>query len=362
MSEQEEVTPEVSPLALSDEKFLEEAFPGIMEDAVEESAEETEETEEVESEETEEEVEAEEEGEDDTYSTADEEESEDTDADETTEGESEEEEVSVEGAEAELAKLFSPFKANGKEVKVENVEEAITLMQMGANYNKKMAAMKPNLKLLRTLENEGLLSEEKIGYLIDLDKKNPEAILKLIKDSGIDPLTMDTESTTSYKPTTYTVSDSEVVMGQTLDEIRDTESYDTTIDIVGNKWDDASRKIIRENPSVIRTINDHVGAGYYDKISSIVDRERMLGRLNGVSDIEAYTTVAKTFQEQDDTSSAVTEKVVASKKVSKSPASKSSRRKAANPAKGKTKKAPKEDFNPLSMSDDDFEKLNPKFT
>ena len=82
-------------------------------------------------------------------------------------------------------------------------------MQMGANYNKKMAALKPNLKLLKLLENNGLLSEEKLSFLIDLDKKNPDAITKLVKDSGLDPLEMDV-SKSDYKPNTYTVHDREV--------------------------------------------------------------------------------------------------------------------------------------------------------
>ena len=39
-------------------------------------------------------------------------------------------------AEEQLAKLFAPFKANGRELKIESVEEAVALMQMGANYSK----------------------------------------------------------------------------------------------------------------------------------------------------------------------------------------------------------------------------------
>ena len=86
---------------------------------------------------------------------------------------------------AEYLRLLAPFKANGKEIAVSTVDDAISLMQMGANYNKKMAGLKPSLKMLKLLENSGLLSEEKISYLIDLEKKNPAAINKLIKDSGI---------------------------------------------------------------------------------------------------------------------------------------------------------------------------------
>ena len=85
---------------------------------------------------------------------------------------------------AEYDRLVAPFKANGREITVKSVDDAIALMQMGANYNKKMSALKPNLKLMKLLENNGLLDETKIGFLIDLEKKNPDAINKLIKDSG----------------------------------------------------------------------------------------------------------------------------------------------------------------------------------
>ena len=40
--------------------------------------------------------------------------------------------------EDQLKALFSPFKANGREMQVSSVEDIRTLMQMGANYNKKM--------------------------------------------------------------------------------------------------------------------------------------------------------------------------------------------------------------------------------
>lgn len=73
--------------------------------------------------------------------------------------------------EQEYKRILAPFKANGKEVEVKSVDDAITLMQMGANYQKKMAALKPNLKILKILENNGLLDEGKLSFLIDLDKR-----------------------------------------------------------------------------------------------------------------------------------------------------------------------------------------------
>ena len=83
---------------------------------------------------------------------------------------------------AEYQRLLAPFKANGKDIQVTSVDEALTLMQMGANYNKKMAALKPNLKVLKLLDTHGLLDENELNFLIDLKEKNPKAIMKLVKD------------------------------------------------------------------------------------------------------------------------------------------------------------------------------------
>ena len=269
---------------------------------------------------------------------------------------------------AEYEKILAPFSANGKQMQVQSAEEAITLMQMGANYNKKMAALKPNLKLLKLLENNGLLSEEKLSFLIDLDKKNPDAITKLVKDSGLDPLEMDV-SKSDYKPNTYTVHDREVELDSVLSDIQDTPTYSKTISIVGNKWDGESKKIIVENPQLIKVINDHMANGVFDLISNEVDRQRALNRLNGVSDIEAYRLVGDemhnrgalrpasqpaqkvpgTVREPVPTKPAAQNQDTRSKKLA------ASTPKAAAPVKNDP------DFNPLAMSDEDFAKIgNPR--
>ena len=269
---------------------------------------------------------------------------------------------------AEYEKILAPFSANGKQMQVQSAEEAITLMQMGANYNKKMAALKPNLKLLKLLENNGLLSEEKLSFLIDLDKKNPDAITKLVKDSGLDPLEMDV-SKSDYKPNTYTVHDREVELDSVLSDIQDTPTYSKTISIVGNKWDGESKKIIVENPQLIKVINDHMASGVFDLISNEVDRQRALNRLNGVSDIEAYRLVGDemhnrgalrpasqpaqkvpgTVREPVPTKPAAQNQDTRSKKLA------ASTPKAAAPVKNDP------DFNPLAMSDEDFAKIgNPR--
>lgn len=275
--------------------------------------------------------------------------------------------------EAEYKRLLTPFKANGREIAVKSVDDAIALMQMGANYNKKMAALKPNLKLMKLLENNGLLSEEKIGFLIDLEKKDPAAINKLVKDSGIDPMDLDAEKASGYKQTAYTVDDREIELDTVLDELQGTPSYNRTLEIVSTKWDGASKQVIAGNPQLLKVINDHVQSGIYDLISKEIESERMFGRLNGLSDIEAYRQVGDALHakgafnslgqgsSQNQQKPAAAPVVVAPKPKVEDDKLKDKRRAASSTKPAAPTSVPK-DFNPLALSDEEFSKLvNKKF-
>lgn len=279
---------------------------------------------------------------------------------------------------AEYEKLLSPFKANGKDMRVENVDDARTLMQMGANYNKKMAALKPNLKVVKMLQNHDLLSEEKISYLIDLSKKDPVAIKKLLKESEIDPEDLDLDTDHDYKQSnTYTVSDNELALDDVLDDIKDNPSFNDTINIITNKWDESSKTVLANNPNIIRIIDEHVAAGAFQEIWGTVERERMLGKLKGLSDLEAYKFIGDKINEsggfekykdagsqsqnnnqsttnqnqnKSQTQKPNTNKTVDSKLRDRKKAAGSTRATSGNTGGD-------EDFNPLAMSDEEFEKI-----
>lgn len=271
---------------------------------------------------------------------------------------------------AAYEQLMAPFKANNREMKVDSVEEALTLMKMGANYNKKMAALKPNLKLLKMLENHDLLDEGKLSYLIDLDKKHPAAVQKLMKDSGIDPLEVDLDKTTDYRPNTYTVNDNEMELDNVLEEIKHSKAYATTTDVISNKWDMPSKQVLLSNPSIIKIINDHVETGIYAQITAVVEKERMLGRLTGLSDIEAYKQVGDFLQAQNAfqpkqqvAAPAMKPSPIATPKPVKGPTEEElrNRKKAAGSTKASPSKQVSMDFNPLALSDEEFEKISSKF-
>ena len=264
----------------------------------------------------------------------------------------------------QLDKLFSPFKANGKEIKVDSVDEAIQLMQMGANYTKKMTAIKPHLKLVKTMQKHGV-SEQDLSFFIDLKSKKPEAIARYLKDAGIDPLDLDLEKSSEYKPQTYTASDQEVELSQTLDELKDLPGHKETLDIVGNKWDNQSQIMLSKHPHAIRTLQEQVADGTYAKVSNEVERRRMLGQLNGLSDLQAYDLVGSEMfgQPQEAPQEPIQQqaperkvvKRVSSAKKSEAPKN-NSRKQAAGLPSSNPKSNNEPDFNPLEMSDEEFEK------
>ena len=291
-------------------------------------------------------------------------------ADTTTEKQAETPDAPADNApaldyEAEYKRLLAPFKANGREISVKSVDDAVTLMQMGANYNKKMAALKPSLKLMKLLENNGLLNEEKISYLIDIEKKNPNAIQKLVKDSGIDPMDFDAEKAGEYKPKIHTVDDREMDLDTVLDEIQDTPSYNQTLQIVSKSWDGASKQVVANTPQLLKVINDHVANGIYNIISEEVERERVFGRLNGLSDIEAYRQVGDAIQARGGFDHLVSQghqiqpkpAVVQPKPKMGDEGKRRDKRLAAGTSQPAAPSKSNSEFNPLSLSDDEFSKV-----
>ena len=288
------------------------------------------------------------------------------DSGDTSENAGEEEAEEGDAPDADLEQLraiLEPFNANGKSMQVRSAEEAIQLMQFGANYTKKMQALKPTLKISKMLEQQGLMDVDKLNYLIALDKKDPAAIAKLVKDSGIDPyeLNQEEEEGKQYVPKDHSVSDTTMQLEEVLSSIENTPSYSKCLDVIGNQWDDASENILISDPSMIVHLNNHIANGTFDQVNQEVERQRMLGGLNGLSDFEAYKQVGTSLVETGQLAGKAKPPV---KPVARSPlpntaakSTRSEKRKAASAPKRSPSVEQKDDFNPLSMSDEAFEKL-----
>ena len=254
--------------------------------------------------------------------------------------------------------VTAPFKANGATMQVKSPEDIVRLMQMGAGAQKQMAKLKPNLKLIKMLENNNLLDERRLNNLIDLSKNDSKAIAKLVKDSGVDPDDIDIENASTYQPNNYTVTDSEYELDQVLDSIKHTDTFDKTIDLLTSEWDDKSKTFVSENPNVIKVINDHMLNGVYDKVNAVMQQDKALGKLSGVSDVDAYKQIidmlAKNGELVDGNQQVPVQSNVTDIGDAGSVKRKQNRKAAAPTKQTNTSNNSKQDVSYLTLSDDEF--------
>lgn len=206
--------------------------------------------------------------------------------------------TSPDSTEAEqLAQLLAPLKAAKRTIEVGSVDKARQLMQMGVDYSRKMADMKPYQRMMTSLERADLLDEDKLNFLIDLSKKRPEAIKKLLKDSDIDPLDLDLEDSESYRPNDHMVPEGELAVDQVLDAIRPSPKFNDVVNTV-QAWDTASKRILMDKPEVLHHLTAHMEAGIYDMVMDRLESDRIFGKHAGLSDLDAYKAVGDAMHEE----------------------------------------------------------------
>lgn len=192
---------------------------------------------------------------------------------------------------AEYKRLIgTPIKANGKDITIDSIDDAIKLIQMGANYYKKVEQLKPAQKIVSMLEKAQLLDESKLSFAIDLLNKDPAAIQSLVGDMDISDV-LD-EKHTGYTPKDHTVSDVQLNLDNAINDVASTPTGHITLKVLGEQWDQASRQVVVSNPNIIGLINQHVADGTFDTVTREVEKRRMLGQVpQGLNDIEAYKFV-----------------------------------------------------------------------
>lgn len=250
--------------------------------------------------------------------------------------------------------IFKPFKANGKELTPRNVEDVISLMQRGANYTKKMQLLAPVKRAYESLTKADI-KEEDLNFLIDIHKGDTEAIKQLLQRHNIDPIDLDIESTNYKAHKNNIATDADVEFS---DVLRDIDSSLPKIqDIMTNKWDEASKQELIKNPKLLRALHEEIELGRFDEVQARVELEKTFGKYQGYSDLQAYIDVVSKMVSEKKSQQVTQPK--AEPRVRTTPTNVPDKSKAA-PVRSKPKnqgvKMTVQDL--LSMSDDDFNKLN----
>ena len=272
-------------------------------------------------------------------------------------------------------KVTAEFNANGKSFKIDNPDDVVSLMQKGLNYNQKMAAMKPSMKIIKALQEQGIESVEDLGFLFDLKAKKPEAIARLIQDSGIDAYELNEEKAQGYQPSVPQVADEVVNFEMAAKALEHNPHFGTVVQHLGG-YDETTKQEIFKNPHLLNLLTDHVQNGFYDKICARLEQEQAVGRLNGMSFLQAYDTVGSMLfgqPQHQEPQQAVQQPVVNTPPVaqpvavpvaSKPKPSNNAARQAAAATNSTATQVQKYTFTPeelWNMSEEEFAKIDPKF-
>jgi hypothetical protein len=193
-------------------------------------------------------------------------------------------------------KLTAPFKADGKEVTIRSADDAIRLMQKGINYSRRMEEIKPLRAQDSMLKAHGINTNEQLSYLIDLHEGKPNAIQKLLKDKKIDPLNINTEEESTYKPSNYSPDPKDTIFQEAIETTLAHPKGSDLIKDINKDWDDTSKEALRDQPSIFENLLVQRDSGVYDKIKAELDYQRTMGYLTQVPFLQAYHQVGDAMQ------------------------------------------------------------------
>ena len=220
-----------------------------------------------------------------------------------------------------------PIKANGHEIYVDTPDKAIQLIQMGANYNKKMQEIKPALGVVQALREAELLdNQEKLNQLIDIAKGDKEALKSFIKQSNLDLDEIDNEEEIKYKPKQHIPSEKEVEFNQVIQTLKENGDYDATIQEISKDFmTDKSSEIISENPRLLEALSADIKSGIYNKVMGMVQSKKIFERDTRPT-IDLYIESYKAILNQQTKNSTNKQRETVANKVSSTP----TRKKATN--------------------------------
>ena len=271
--------------------------------------------------------------------------------------------------EAEYRKVIgTAIKANGKEIVIDSAEDAIKLIQMGANYHKQMQQLKPAKRVIAMLEQAGLMDEQKLNHVIDIMNGNSQAIHKLIQERNIDVSDLYSNEEIDYTPNQHQVSDERIEIDALFNELNGTEYGKRVLQDVVGGWDEKSRHAIGQTPDILRVLSSQVENGIYDVIVAEVDKQRMLGNIPANAPmLQAYEQVGKYLQangrltptssKHQGQTAPVQRTTVASQQQATAPTGSNTRKRVANAARTSNSSTISQQMeNVFAMSDEEFKR------
>ena len=214
----------------------------------------------------------------------------------TTEEQSENTELSAEEFRELLTK---PFKASGREVVFKDPQDILRLMQQGFDYQKKMAGFKPQKRIIKTLEQHGLLDEAKLNQLIELSQGKPEAVAQFLKDHKIDTYELPDVEEKPHQYGNYMVDDQRIDFEEKVNELRGSQYGNAVLSFV-NSLPDEDFATIFSNQSILDDLTFHAQSGLLDDALNQLAADRAVGKVpSDMSALDAYNAISGYLYQQN---------------------------------------------------------------
>jgi hypothetical protein len=192
---------------------------------------------------------------------------------------------------------LAKFTANGREVEgFKNPEDLIRAQQMLHGYSDKMKVFKEYKKFLKPLEERKITQDpERFNLAMSLLDGDIEAIKKVIKDKGIDPLEMDLDDI-KYVNRNTLPSDAQLLIEEVSAQARDLGVEDKFHRVLTKDFDDESLQEFIKEGAVRRDLIQHLKDGTYDIVQDEIRKMELLdanGELDSVSTVNKYRMAVK---------------------------------------------------------------------
>jgi hypothetical protein len=193
---------------------------------------------------------------------------------------------------------LAKFTANGREVEgFKNPEDLIRAQQMLHGYSDKMKVFKEYKKFLKPLEERKITQDpERFNLAMSLLDGDIEAIKKVIKDKGIDPLEMDLDDI-KYVNRNTLPSDAQLLIEEVSAQARDLGVEDKFHRVLTKDFDDESIEafVNIKNGHIRNNLIRQIKNGTYYEVRDEVNRMELLDSnndLSGLNSIEKYNLAA----------------------------------------------------------------------
>lgn len=198
---------------------------------------------------------------------------------------------------------LAKFTANGKEVEgFKDPADLIRAQQMLHGYSDKMKVFKEYKPFLKALEERKITSDtDKFNLAMSLLDGDPEAIKKVLKDKGIDPLELDLDDI-KYTAKNVLPSQAQMLIEETYEQAENIGVGEKFTRVINKDWDVKSLQELVNNNAVRNDLLQHLSDGTYDIVNNEIKRMELLdatGALDNMSSIEKYRAAVLRLQQRN---------------------------------------------------------------